>query len=242
MAIPSPYPPRAAAATIAALNAAIERSADVVRRARRRPRFLQRLGLRLPVTERDVKQAFYARAKLTHPDHHGSAAEFIQIQQAFNEAIEFARMNQQRLPWVARLMPVYVAQRRVAQWVELWGGRVRVREIDWLENAVGEGYAHLADRLVEIDLSGCRVGDKRIARLTAEPRGIEFVEVLRLRNTLLTDEGAAHLAQARNLKHLDLRGTGVSAPMQDRLLRLPSMVSVAGSSLLRQGWWRLAGR
>ena len=90
MAIPED-PPRAAPETSAALHAAIEWGAEVQRRARKRPTFLQRLGLTLPVTERDVKQAFFAKAKATHPDHRGDAQQFMQVQQAFDEAIEFAK-------------------------------------------------------------------------------------------------------------------------------------------------------
>jgi hypothetical protein len=64
----------------AALNAAIERDAELSRRGRKRPSFLQRLGLQLPVTEKDVKQAYYARVKQVHPDHLGDTGEFMQVQ------------------------------------------------------------------------------------------------------------------------------------------------------------------
>lgn len=216
--------------------------ADSGRHPRRRPSFLQRLGLQLPVTEKDVKQAFYARVKEVHPDLQGDTGQFMQVQQAFDEAIEFAKRNGKRLPWLGTLMPYYVAQRQVADWVRQWGGKVQMRELDWLEDTVGEDFAHLADRLVEIDLSGRDVGDAELELLTADQHGIEFLEVLRLRDTQVTDGGAMQLTRARQLKHLDLRGTVVSARMQDRLAQLPNMVTVVGSSLWQQLRRKLFGR
>lgn len=213
-----------------------------VRRPRRKPTFLQRLGLQLPVTEKDVKQAFYARVKQVHPDVHGDTGEFMQVQQAFDEAIEFAKRNGKRLPWLGTLMPYYVAQRQVADWVREWGGHVQMKELEWLEDTVGEDFAHLADRLVEIDLAGRDVGDAELQQLTADPHGIEFLEVLRLADTQVTDGGAMQLTRARQLKHLDLRGTAVSPRMQDRLAQLPNMVSVAGSSLWQHLWRWITGR
>ncbi len=218
-----------------------QEKAESGRRARR-PSFLQRLGLQLPVTEKDVKQAFYARVKEAHPDHQGSTSQFMQVQQAFDEAIEFAKRNGKRLPWLGTLMPYYVAQRNVVNLVRQWGGSVQMNHLDWLADTVGEDFAHLADRLTVIDLTGCDVGDEQLEELTADPQGIEFLEVLRLSGTKITDSGSMQLTRARQLKQLDLRGTDVSAKMAKRLARLPNMVEVTGSSFWQQWWHKLTGR
>lgn len=114
--------------TAAALDAAIEHSAEVVKRGRERRTekkrgFLKKLGLSLPVTVDDVKQAFYAKAKQTHPDHQGDAAEFRKVQEAFDEAVEYAKRNGKRLPWLGAQLPTYLAQRSIVELVETWGQR-----------------------------------------------------------------------------------------------------------------------
>lgn len=234
--------PRVPRETTDALNAAIERNAELVSSGRHRPSFLQRLGLQLPVTEKDVKQAYFARVKEVHPDHRGDAGEFMQVQQAFEEAIEFAKRNGKRLPWLGTLMPYYVAQRKVTEAVRKWGGKTQLKSLNWLEDTVGEDFANLADRLIEIDLSGCRIGDAEIEQLTFDPQGIEFLEVLLLANTQITDSGAMQLIHARNLKQLDLRGTAVSPRMQAQLAKLPQMRNVFGNSFWERTWRKLTGR
>jgi hypothetical protein len=228
--------PRVPSEVKAAMDA--ERS----RRPRRKKAFLERLGLQLPVTEKDVKQAFYARVKQVHPDARGDTGQFMEVQQAFDEAMEFAKRSGKRLPWLGTLMPYYVAQRQVADTVRDLGGTVQIDELDWLEDTVGEDFAHLADRLTEIDLEGQDFGDEELEELLADPNGVEFLEVLRLADTQITDAGAMQLTRAKNLKHIDLRGTAVSASMQDRLAKLPGMVSVAGSSLWQRFWRWITGR
>lgn len=211
-------------------------------RTPRRPEFIKELGLQLPVTEKDVKQAFYARVKKVHPDHQGDASQFMQVQQAFDEAIEFAKRSGKRLPWLGTLMPYYIAQRNVANLVREWGGSVQMNHLDWLANTVGEDFAHLADRLTEVDLTGCDIGDEQLEELTADPQGIEFLEVLRLAGTKITDSGAMQLTRARQLKHLDVQGTKISPRMASHLALLPNMVNVTGSSRWRQWWHKLTGR
>lgn len=158
-------------AVSAALNAAIEASAEVVKRNRRRPPFLEELGLALPVTPADVKQAFLEKAKAAHPDHSGSADQFKRLQAAFDEALRFAERNGKRLPWIGLQMPIYIAQRHVLELVEQWGGKVEVQSLEWLSDTIGADFSAIADRLVEIDLSNCRIGDAELAQLMADADG-----------------------------------------------------------------------
>ena len=69
-------------------------------RKRARQKAIDKLGLTLPITEEDVKQAYRRRAQKAHPDHGGSAEEFIEIQTAFEEALGFAKKSGKRLPWL----------------------------------------------------------------------------------------------------------------------------------------------
>lgn len=216
----------------AALQAAIEHHADVVRRARQQPEFLRRLGLSLPVSPEDVKQAYLEKAKQAHPDRSGDAEQFKRIQEAFDEAIRFAARNGKRLPWLGNQMPIYIAQRRVLQLVQQWGGRAELESFEWLKETVGEDFAAIADRLVEINLAGTAIGDAELRQLTSDPQGIQYLEVLRLTDTQVTDASALLLVRAANLRYLDLRGTQTTQRTRRQLAELPHMVHMEG-----QGGW-----
>lgn len=213
-----------------ALDAAIQRSAGVVRRSRRERGFLKKLGLQLPVTVDDVKQAFYARARETHPDHRGQASDFKEVQSAFDEAVAFAERNGKRLPWLGAQLPIYLAQRNIVELVEELGGTVVVEQLEWLEDTVGEDFAQLADRLTKIDLSGLPVRDEHLRQITDEPEGLEFLETFLLADTEITDASAMKLTRAVRLKVLDLRGTDVTYALRRQLSRLPGVERVEGVS------------
>lgn len=215
------------------LDATIERNAGVVRRGKRGHAFLKSLGLSLPVTVDDVKQAYYVRARETHPDHAGgSATDFREVQEAFDEAMEFAKRNGKRLPWLGAQLPKYVAQRNVLELVDRLGGEVVVQRLDWLADTVGADFAQLAERLTMIDLSGRSVTDDHLMELTEEEEGLEYLEAFSLADTAITNASAKRLSRPVNLKWLDLRGTKVSYGQRKRLARLPGMERVEGAS-----WW-----
>lgn len=220
-------------AAAAAFDATVDRNAEIVKRGRKRKPFLERLGLSLPVTPKDVKQAYFAKAKLAHPDHGGESAEFRALQEAFEEALKFAERNRKRLPWIGLQMPMYVSQREILKLVEKWGGEVEVQKLDWLEGTVGADFTAIADRLVEINLSGKPIDDAQLMQLAEQEDGLKYLEVLRLANTQVGDDGIAKVAGVSNLRYLDLRGTHVSRGMRKQLAALPMMHRVEGS-----GGWR----
>ena len=53
------------------------------------PSFIQALGLSLPCTIEDVKQAWRKLAKEYHPDTGGNAARFIELQASYTDALAF---------------------------------------------------------------------------------------------------------------------------------------------------------
>lgn len=216
----------------AAINAAIEHNADVVKRGRREKGFLKRLGLSLPVTVADVKQAYFQKARETHPDRHGQASDFIEVQKAFDEALEYAKRNGKRLKWVGSQLPIYVAQQQVAERVQQAGGSVKLEQLDWLEDTVGEDFAQVADRLVEINLAGSTINDAQLAELSGDRDGFMFVETIRLTDVPVTDVSVEGFLAAERLAHIDLRGTKVSSALKKRFSKLPRRPEVEGLS----GW------
>ena len=219
-------------AVSAALDAAIERNAEVVKRGRRRRPFLEALGLSLPVTKDDVKQAYRTRAMESHPDKGGDSAQFRALQEAFEEALVFAERNGKRLPWIGLQMPLYVAQREIVGLVDSWGGRTEVQHLEWLEETIGEDFTAIADRLVEIHLSGCDIGDDELLALAEHSEGLQYLEVLRVADTNVGDAAIMKLVAASNLRYLDVRGTPVSQSLRRKLATLPQMSRVEGA----RGW------
>jgi hypothetical protein len=63
--------------------------------------FLTVLGLAPPVTEEDVKQAYLDKAKSAHPDRGGDVENFKRLQDAFEQATEYARFKAGRMQWLS---------------------------------------------------------------------------------------------------------------------------------------------
>lgn len=226
-----------------ALDAAIERHADTVRRSRTTNKhgFLKQLGLSLPVTVDDVKQAFYSRAKETHPDHAGDPAEFRKMQAAFDEALHYAETNGKRMPWLGAQLPLYVAQERVLKLVESWGGRASVQELTWLEDTVGIDFAKLANRLDAVDLSGAPIGDAELADLFSDPEGLQYLDSLNLSDTRVTDNAILEVMKAPRLRRLNLRGTDVTFNMRRQLVKLTRFEQVEGANWFAEFFRRRTG-
>ena len=208
---------------------------------KKRPASVDRLGLSLPVTENDVKQAYFREVQAAHPDHGGAVSDFLEVQRAFDEAVEYAKRNGKRLPWLGAQVPVYVAQRDAIELVQSWGGASVVSTLEWLEGTVGEDFAQIADRLVSVDLSGRPIGDEELAQLTADGHHLPYLEHLDLSDTRITDAGAMLLTRLQSLKRLDLRGTAVSFSTRRRLTKSPGMEHVDGVSRLGE-WLRRTHR
>ncbi len=59
------------------------------------PRAIAALGLRLPCTEADLKQAYRQRVKQMHPDHGGDQQRFLRLQADFEEALAYLARHAQ---------------------------------------------------------------------------------------------------------------------------------------------------
>lgn len=199
------------------------------------PEGVEKLGLALPVTEADVKQAYFKKARTTHPDHGGNAEEFLALQQAFEEALEFAKRNGKRLPWIGAQIEQYVAQTNAVERVEALGGKAYIERLDWLNDTIGDDFAQLADRLVTIDLAVRAVTDADLAKVLAKPSDLPYLQTLNLRATQVTDAIAERLHRLPSLHVVDLRETRVSQAERRRLAKKPGMERVEGLS--RWGGW-----
>lgn len=60
------------------------------------PPCLRALGLELPCTEEDVKQAYRRLAKELHPDRGGEIRRFLKLQEHMDQASHYLRQRGQR--------------------------------------------------------------------------------------------------------------------------------------------------
>ena len=201
-----------------------------------RPEFLMRLGLVPPCTVEDVKQAYLERAKSAHPDAGGDVSQFVALQNAYEQAIEYAEFRKSRMGWLAKQVENYVHQEEVVDHLAELGGKVDVDPIDWLKRSFGEDFAQVVERISRLKLCGPHIGDAQVAYLALERKVLGSLRDLDLSFSKLTDAGVPHLLALTNIERLKLRGTKVTRSGAEVLSRLPELawLNLAGTDL---GWW-----
>ncbi len=174
-----------------------------------RPAFLTTLGLLPPVSEEDVKQAYLVKVRQAHPDHGGSADEFIRIQQAYERALEYVRFKAGRRQWLARWIDNYAEQESVMDEIRRMGGQPTVETCDWVEEEVGPDFATVLDKLIGIRLEGSEVDDRFVSRFAQWHRPLAALRTLELVDTQISSAGAGYLTGLTSLRRLDLSGSSV---------------------------------
>src|SRR5262245_56870924 len=133
-----------------------------------RPEFFNVLGLAPPVTVDDIKQAFLEKVKSAHPDHGGDAHDFRRLQEAFEQAMNYANFRSDRMKWLGVQVERYAMQEALVKHIESLGGRVEVASITWMKRSFGEDFSQLMDRIVGITLDGPSVTDADVEFLVRE--------------------------------------------------------------------------
>lgn len=181
--------------------------------------FLTVLGLAPPVTEDDVKQAYLDKCKIVHPDHGGDVNEFKRLQEAFEQATEYARFKASRMHWLSRWVEQYAEQEQVVEQIKALGGSVEIKSSDPLTRSIGPDFATVLDKVVGIRLSGPKIDDGVVLQLTDQRRMLAGLRKLALVDTAVTYAGLLQLRTFETLRHLDLSGTKVDPVALDALLR-----------------------
>ena len=184
-----------------------------------RREFLTVLGLAPPVTEEDVKQAYLDKCKVAHPDHGGDVSEFKRLQEAFEQATEYARFKASRMQWLSQWVEQYAEQEQVIEQIKTLGGSVEVKSSDPLTRSIGPDFAVVLDKVVGIRLSGPKIDDRVILQLAGQRRMLAGLRKLALVDTAVTQAGLLQLRPFEMLRHLDLSGTSVNPVALDALLR-----------------------
>jgi hypothetical protein len=201
-----------------------------------RPEFMATLGLLPPYSLEDVHEAYRTQAKITHPDRGGDAAQFEQLHEAYERALEYVRFHGSRRRWIGARVEEYIRREAVIAEVQRRGGRVDIEANAWIRQDLGEEFAQLVDKLVGIHWHGPQVDDEALAYLAQERATLQTLRVLDLAGSRVTGRGLQPLRLLTSLERLDLRGTGVSfRAVRDLVSGLHlRWLNVGGTAV---GWW-----
>lgn len=183
------------------------------------PECLAILGLAPPVTEEDVKQAFLEKVKTSHPDHGGNAQQFMRLQEAFEQATEYARFKAGRMQWLSSWVEQYAEQQQLVEEIKTLGGSTEIESVDWLAQSIGTDFATVLDRITAVRLIGPQFDDEVISRLAEQWRPLAALRHLELKNSRVTSVGLRQLGGLVSMQHLDLSGTKVNRHTLQSVLR-----------------------
>lgn len=200
-----------------------------------RPDFMVFLGLLPPYSLDDVHKAYKARASAAHPDRGGSTADFVRLQETYEQAQEYVKFQEGRRGWLAAQVEPYLRQQELIAEIERRGGKVDIESLDWMERSFGD-FAALADRLRQIILRDCPDGDAFLKYLSDNSKELRYLNELDLSGSTVTDAGLLSLAELRSLERIDLSKTRVTASGLEELAKLPQIewINVWETSV---GWW-----
>ena len=200
-----------------------------------RPEFMVRLGLAPPYTVDDVKAAYRDQAKRVHPDHGGSAQEFLALQEVFEQAQQYLSFRGDRRQWIAKQMDGYLGLRILVEHLEELGAEATSNAIDWLEKSFGD-FAQLTETVIGIRLENSSSADELIRLLVDQQAILSELTRLELPGCQVSDEAILLLEPFEQLRHLDLTNTPVTSEalwIVDTILGLDS-IELKGT---RVGWW-----
>jgi hypothetical protein len=194
------------------------------------------LGLLPPYSLEDVHEAYRTRAKVAHPDRGGDAAQFEQLHEAYERALEYVRFHGSRRRWIGARVEEYLRREALIAEVRRRGGDVDLEGNAWVKEDLGDEFAQFVDKLVGIHWHGPQVDDEALAYLAQERDSLQTLQVLDLAGSRVSDRGLSRLQDLTSIHELDLRGTAVSfRGVRELLPRLHlRRLNVGGTAI---GWW-----
>jgi hypothetical protein len=189
------------------------------------------LGLEPPYTAEQAEQAFREAAKTAHPDHGGDPRRFVELQQAYEQALALVKERRARRPAPARLPPIPAPRRRRARpaapgtWtlaLLYWGLRaVAVVAVSTAVIAGGLGLWHRRQNTAErVDSRAADVVARFGGSVTWDGNNASGVS---LRGVELTVERLEVLRRFGMLERLDLGGTTLDDGLLVQIMPLLSV-------------------
>jgi VanZ family protein len=191
-----------------------------------RPDFLTRLGVLLPCSEEDVKAAYREKVKAAHPDHGGSREAFLQLEEDFQNSLQYATVQAGRRAWLATHIERYAAQSRFAAVLQSRGATVEFKSLPWLSREVGPDFAQVLDTIVGIHWNGPSITISEIRFLLRHVELLTQLRTLDLAGARIGNQSIALLAERLNLEQLDLSATCISNSAVKPLASFPQLKSV----------------
>ena len=202
-----------------------------------RPPFMVALGLLPPYSLEDVRRAYFDRALVAHPDRGGSAEEFNKLHEAYTQATEYAGFRVSRVDWLGAWVEHYADEQRIVADIRELGGSTAVELAGAVSQSIGDDFANVFERLVDVKFSGSSQGDSVVEYLVAQHGALSGLRSLELVNCRLSDAAVARLHVLGSLRRLDLSGTPVSYRGIAPLRQLPELTWL-GLERTRVPRWR----
>lgn len=209
-----------------------------------RPDFLIRLGLLIPCSLEDVEAAFRDAVKHVHPDHGGTAAEFVQLEADYQAALQYAQFYTNRRAWLGANVERYAAQQELIAEIERRGGSVETARPQWIAREVGDDFAQVLDTIVGVRLTGPEVGLADVQYLASRREHLGGLHRLDLSDSLVDWRAIKCLTAFPTLHELDLSGTFAGNRTAGVLAQLPALrrVNLSDTFVTWRGVWRLRHR
>jgi len=200
---------------------------------------MKALGLLPPYTIEDVKQAFKSKAKSAHPDGGGSTREFVQLREAYTQAVEFMEFQSSRRNWLASAVERYAEHSKFVEELESQNFGVEIESEDWRKNSFGD-FVQVTERITGLRLQGSTVDDTHIEQLISKHKLLRSLRLLDVANSRVSDTGLKMLSPLRSLVRVDLRNTLVSPAGLKGLCSQPHLESIHIGGL-NIGFWKRFG-
>ncbi len=162
------------------------------------------------------------------------------MQQAFEQATEYATFKAGRMQWLTRWVEQYAEQQQAIDEIKALGGVVEVQADNALTRSIGPDFATVLDRVVKIHLAGAGIDDQVLSSITSQRRVLAGLRQLELIDTAVTSAGLHHLQVFESLQELNLSGTQVSPDGLETLLADLPRLEKLDLSRTGIGWWALA--
>lgn len=199
-----------------------------------RPDFMVVLGVAPPYAEEDVKQAYFQKAKILHPDRGGNAHEFDQLHQAFEQAKQFLEFKRNSRGWIARQMDGYLQSRELADKLTELGAHVETNAVEWLQRSFGD-FADLTESITTVRLENSNQAEQLLNAMIGQAEALDKLTRLELPGCQVSDEAILRCEVFQLLQHLDLSGTPVTKAVVALVDLLPNLetLDLSGSKV----WW-----
>jgi len=201
------------------------------------------LGLIPPYTEEDIKQAYRTRALAAHPDAGADAKDFLRLQNAYEQALEYVSFRSDRRHWIGKHMERYIAVEAVMEELAALGAAFDVQTADWLEKSFGE-FAQIVDQVQTFRLWNSPHGDQALHTLVMNRRHLGTLKMIDLTGTRVSDATVLRLSAFEALRELRLGGTGVGNDVLQLVDWLPHLqkMDVSGTRIGAFARWRLTNK